>query len=91
MAVSERARAIAAGLTRSGRATAATFVAGYLCMPCLVGARDEFYWVRSDGRKVLRGRTRDTAEELQPGFVEAMARAGHLFGVAVRTEDDPSP
>jgi hypothetical protein len=34
------------------------------------------YWISRDGVRVLRGEVADTADELQRGFIEAMARAG---------------
>jgi hypothetical protein len=35
-----------------------------------------FYWISLDGVILLRGDTVDGAQELQPSFAEAMARAG---------------
>jgi len=35
-----------------------------------------FYWVADDGFRILRGGSFADAEDLQPNFVEAMARAG---------------
>jgi hypothetical protein len=33
------------------------------------------HWISRDGARVLRGDVIDTADELQRGFIEAMARA----------------
>lgn len=70
---SARALAIARGLVRTGRASDIEAQTGYLRV---VGVRDHFYWITFDGVRVLRGGRRDFADELQPGFVDAMARAG---------------
>ena len=70
---SARAWAIATGLIRTHRAINATVVSGFICLVAGYGQR---YWVSSDGRRVLRGQDLDTADELQPGFVSTMARAG---------------
>jgi hypothetical protein len=45
----------------------------FLRLRSVLGA---FYWISFDGRRVLRGESPDDPEELQPGFIEAMARAG---------------
>ena len=34
------------------------------------------YWVSHSGDALLRGEAPETAEEMQPGFLNAMARAG---------------
>jgi hypothetical protein len=64
------ARAIVAGLVRAGRATHYR-VFGNFVRADGVGAT---YWVSNDGTRVLRGDTIGSADELQPGFLEAMAR-----------------
>ena len=69
---SARAQAIAAGLVRAGRATNYR-VFGNFVRADGVGAT---YWISHDGTRVLRGDTIGGADELQPGFLEAMARAG---------------
>jgi hypothetical protein len=69
---SPRAQAIAAGLVRSGRA-ARSRVAGNFIRADGGGA---VYWVSRDGGRLLRGDVVDSADELQRGFIEAMARAG---------------
>jgi hypothetical protein len=63
--ISSRAKAIAQGLIRTDRAG--------LRLECLTGG---FYWIALNGSRVLRGARLPTAEELQPKFIEAMARAG---------------
>jgi hypothetical protein len=69
---SPRAQAIAAGLVRAGRATNYR-VFGNFVRADGAGAT---YWVSNDGMRVLRGDTIGGADEMQPGFLEAMARAG---------------
>ena len=46
---------------------------GFVRLRAVVGA---FYWVSLDGMRVLRGGEPGSADELQDGFIEAMARAG---------------
>ena len=70
---SPRAWAIAAGLVRSGRATNATAMDGFIRLLARGGVR---YWVPFDGDRLLRGETLEDADELQLGFVDAMMRAG---------------
>ncbi|HZV03901.1 MAG TPA: hypothetical protein VE999_02315 [Gemmataceae bacterium] len=70
---SHRAMAIVRGLTNSGRAFEAC---GEERFVRLRSAARGFYWVAADGTRVLRGDDLDEAEELQAGFMEAMARAG---------------
>jgi hypothetical protein len=70
---SPRAWTVAHGLVRTRRASAPKPIEGYIW---LWGAHGERYWVSFDGERVLRGRNLQTAEALQPGFIERMARAG---------------
>jgi hypothetical protein len=70
---SARAWAIARGLVQTRRADHPMLTQGFIC---LHGANREHYWVANDGQRVLRGFTLTTADELQPGFLDAMARAG---------------
>ena len=70
---SARAWAIADGLIRTGRGSSATAAAGFISLFARGGQR---YWVSFDGHRVLRGRTLESADELQSGFIEAMERAG---------------
>ncbi len=70
---SERALAIARGLIRTQRSSEVNTVEVYLHLP---SGDDEFYWISFDGSHLLRGHWRDLAEELQPGFTNAMARVG---------------
>ena len=72
-APSERALAIARGLIRTQRSSDVNAVEGYLRLP---SGEDEFYWISFDGSHLLRGHRREFAEELQPGFTDAMARVG---------------
>jgi hypothetical protein len=69
---SPRAKAIAVGLVRTGRAAKSRAAAGFI----RADGGDATYWISDDGARVLRGDTLDTAEQLQSGFLEAMARAG---------------
>jgi hypothetical protein len=74
---SPRALSIARGLLRTKRASisegAEETASRFLRLRAVLGA---FYWISFDGRRVLRGKKPDDAEELQPGFVDAMVRAG---------------
>jgi hypothetical protein len=74
---SVRALAIAKGLVRTKRVSKKEVVGetfgGFVRLRAVVGA---FYWVSLDGMRVLRGREPGGADELQGGFIEAMARAG---------------
>jgi hypothetical protein len=74
---SERALAIARGLVRSARAAEGPLADGFLHLPA---ANGNDYWVSLDGLRVLRGPELEFADELQPGFVEAMARSGAQEG-----------
>jgi hypothetical protein len=68
-----RAWAIAEGLVRTGRAASSEQIDDYIRVSRGDG---EHYWVSYDGGRVLRGTRIGSAEELQAGFVNAMARAG---------------
>jgi hypothetical protein len=68
-----RAKRIAEGLIRTGRAYAATRTLGYICLQSATGG---FYWVAYDGAKVLRGDNIKKANILQGGFISVMERAG---------------
>ena len=70
---SPRAKAIATGLVRSGRAAKFQVSGGFVRAD---GIGSAIYWITGDGTRVLRGDTVDNADELQPGFIEAMTRAG---------------
>jgi hypothetical protein len=70
---SARAKAIATGLVRTGRATKFQVVGEFVRAD---GIGTAIYWVTSDGTRVLRGVLPDTAEELQSGFIEKMLVAG---------------
>lgn len=73
-----RALAIAKGLVRTNRVSKKEVVGGtfggFVRLRAVVGA---FYWISLDGMRVLRGQDPGGADELQDGFVEAMARAGN--------------
>jgi hypothetical protein len=72
--ISPRAKAIAQGLIRTDRAgTHGVYDQGMLRLECLSGG---FYWIALNGSGLLRGARLPTAEELQPKFIEAMARTG---------------
>jgi len=68
-----RAYAISKALVRSGRAAYPMRTEGYTVLEARSGG---FYWVADDGFRILRGGSFADAEDLQPNFVEAMARAG---------------
>ena len=71
---SPRAKQIAEGLVRTGRASSDVRLIGtWLRLRATAG---NFYWISLDGALLLRGDTVDGAEELQPRFADAMARAG---------------
>jgi hypothetical protein len=69
---SPRAQAIAAGLVRTGRAAKSRALGNFI----RADGGSAVYWISRDGARVLRGEVADTADELQRGFIEAMARAG---------------
>ena len=71
--LSPRAKAIAEGLIRSGRGSDPRLAHGHLRLRAKLGG---FYWIASDGARLLRGDELDAAEELQSSFTEAMAQAG---------------
>ena len=71
--LSPRAKQIAEGLVRTGRASDARLFRTWLQLRATAG---NFYWIALDGSALLRGDTFDGAEELQPSFADAMARAG---------------
>jgi hypothetical protein len=77
---SPRAQAIAAGLIRTGRAAKSRAAAGFI----RADGGDATYWVSDDGARLLRGDAVDTADELQPGFAAAMARAGSMTAAATK-------
>jgi hypothetical protein len=70
---SSRALTIARGLIRTGRASGSEVHGGYLRVTAADGS---FYWIPFDGMRLLRGVICQRADELQRGFVDAMARAG---------------
>lgn len=70
---SGRALAIAKGLIRTGRALDPTPDMDFIR---LVGTSGGFYWIANDGGELLRGTALDTADALQTGFVDILARAG---------------
>jgi hypothetical protein len=70
---SRRAWAIAVGLVRTGRAAKYEATEGFIRAE---GVGPTRYWISDDGARLLRGRIVASADELQDGFVEAMARAG---------------
>jgi hypothetical protein len=73
--ISARARAIAGGLVRAGRAAPGSkLIHGVLRIELY--SRDDYYWIALDGSRVLRGKFLSDAEELQPKFIDAMERAG---------------
>jgi hypothetical protein len=70
---SRRAKEIAEGLVRTGRAFDVRVVGTWLQLRAKTG---NFYWISMDGSFLLRGDVVDGAEELQPKFADSMARAG---------------
>ena len=71
---SRRAEEIANGLVRTGRASDPRMVHDHVQLRANRGGG--FYWITIDGARLLRGDELETAEELQPNFVQAMALAG---------------
>ena len=71
--ISHKARALAEGLMRTGRASDPQTVDGHVQLRAKIGG---FYWITPDGSRLLRGDELEDAEELQPRFVESMVRAG---------------
>jgi hypothetical protein len=76
---SRRARAIAEGLVRTGRAYDPRTVGTHIRLRARAGWR--FYWVAVDGGELLRGDALDMAEELQQTFVDAMAKGRRVARV----------
>lgn len=72
--ISPRARAIANGLLRTGRAADQHEVPGHLRLRASRGGG--FYWIANNGSRLLRGDELDSAEEIQENFVQAMILAG---------------
>lgn len=70
---SPRAWAIAEGLVRTRRAIEYDVSGPFIRVDGFGSAR---YWISDDGGRVLRGSRLATADRLQPGFVEMMARTG---------------
>jgi len=74
MPLSQRAKVIARGLIRTGRANRGGQPDhGLIRFECPNGG---FYWISLDGARLLRGTTLWDADELQPKFCAAMERAG---------------
>jgi len=71
--LSPRAKQIAEGLVRTGRASDARLFRTWLQLRATAG---NFYWIALDGSALLRGDAFDGADELQQSFADAMARAG---------------
>lgn len=70
----KRANSIAKGLVRTERAApGAKLEHGFLRLECFAGG---FYWISSDGHRLLRGSAFREADELQTTFADAMERAG---------------
>jgi hypothetical protein len=66
--LSPRAKQIAEGLVRTGRASDARLFRTWLQLRATAG---NFYWIAMNGSALLRGDTFDGAEELQPSFADA--------------------
>ena len=58
---------------RTGRGSVPSLEHGHIRLRATGGGA---YWIACDGAGLSRGHELDAAEELQPGFTEAMARAG---------------
>lgn len=69
----DRAWAIAAGLVRTRRAATYEPSDSFIRAEGIGAVR---YWISADGERLLRGRRLADAEDLQTGFIDAMARAG---------------
>src|SRR5216683_866400 len=65
--LSPRAKQIAEGLVRTGRASDARLFRTWLQ---LRGTAGNFYWIALDGSALLRGATFDGADELQQSFAD---------------------
>ena len=72
--ISQKARALAEGLIRTGRATEARAMDGHLQLRAKSGGG--YYWITADGSRLLRGDELEIAEELQQKFADSMVRAG---------------
>jgi hypothetical protein len=70
---SSRAKEIAEGLLRTGRGSDVCLVGTWLQLRAING---NIYWISFDGAVLLRGDDVEGAEQLQPSFADAMARAG---------------
>jgi hypothetical protein len=70
---SERAKAMADGLIRTGRAWDCRAIRGHLE---LRAKRGGFYWITADGQHLLQRDDLESALELQPNFAQAMVRLG---------------
>jgi len=68
-----RAAAISKALIRTGRAANPKRMHGFVYLEARAGG---FYWIADNGFRILRGDSLADAEDLQPTFVEAMARSG---------------
>jgi hypothetical protein len=73
LSISKRAKAMADGLIRTGRASDYGATNSHLQ---LRAKRGGFYWITADGDSLMRGDTLDGAEQLQPNFAQAMVHAG---------------
>jgi hypothetical protein len=73
----DRARYVALGLIRSGRADRQERVGDLLRLERIGGG---FYWLDISGRELRRGDTLADAEELQPTFLKAMHEIGQRAG-----------
>jgi hypothetical protein len=71
--ISKRAKTMADGLIRTGRASD---YGGTNTHIQLRAKRGGFYWITADGDSLMHGDTLDGAEELQPNFAQAMVQAG---------------
>ena len=72
-APNRRATMISNGLIITGRAAGPKRMGGFIQLEAWAGG---YFWVAYDGTRLLRGERLADADELQPGFVDAMARAG---------------
>jgi hypothetical protein len=73
LSISRRARTMADGLIRTGRASDYGATSSHLQ---LRARRGGFYWITADGERLMHGDALDSAEELQPNFAQAMVQAG---------------
>lgn len=71
--ISSRAKAIAQGLIRTGRAVSTEQAGGFIRLQCKAGG---FYWISGNGRRLMRGTGFRGADELQKRFADTMERAG---------------